>query len=55
MLSPKREKQVNVRLNHVEYAKLEAFAEEEGVTVSEAVRLLIQKLPKPQKTIDANN
>lgn len=45
----KRANQVNIRLNDVELAKLEALAQEEGVTVSEAVRLLIQRLPRTKK------
>lgn len=54
MSTVKRPKYIGIRLSNLEYAKLEAYAQEEEVTVSEAVRLLIQKLPKPQKRIDVD-
>jgi len=41
----KRNKQMAVRLNEVEVGKLTKFAEENGISVTEALRLLVQKLP----------
>ena len=41
----KRNKQMAVRLNEVELVKLVRFAEENGISPTEALRLLVQKLP----------
>jgi antitoxin component of RelBE/YafQ-DinJ toxin-antitoxin module len=41
-----RNHQINVRLNDIELNKLERFASENGVNISEALRMLIQKLPE---------
>jgi hypothetical protein len=40
----KRDEKVAVRLNSVELNKLTQFALENGISVSEALRLLVQKL-----------
>jgi antitoxin component of RelBE/YafQ-DinJ toxin-antitoxin module len=41
-----RKHQINTRLNDIELKKLQAFADENGINISEAMRLLIQRLPQ---------
>ena len=45
MSKPKRDKQLCVRLNQIELEKLSRLADQNGVSLSEAVRFLVQKLP----------
>ncbi len=41
----KRDRKYTVLLNSVEEEKLIQFAQERGISISEALRLLVQKLP----------
>ncbi|MDJ0712729.1 MAG: hypothetical protein QNJ54_00715 [Prochloraceae cyanobacterium] len=43
---PKRTKQVNIRLNDLEYEKLEKYAKKQQITMTEVIRDFIKGLPR---------
>lgn len=47
-----RPNQINIRLTDLELAKLDNYASLFQISRSEALRMLIQKLPKPKKDGD---